>query len=305
MDEASLRERIRRLVFAAPTLSEALASGNFRSVFKGRGMDFEALREYEASDDALRMDWNATARFGRPYVKTYKDDRDLTLYLILDESDSMDFGQLRSKRETAALASSLLAYACSLNGVRVGALFFGGAEMDGRVPASGQGAARALMERLASGSASPSGSDRSDRSPRPLVSHGSDLGSALTAAASILKRRSLVLVVSDFMTAGYALPLAMLARRHDVVAIRVYDKLDSAPPALGFSLRVADAESGAPRLVVPRSAAYKEGRLRSAKAARLEWLVALSASKVPYLEMDAQSDPVETLVSFFGRRRQS
>lgn len=294
MDEASLRERIRRLVFAAPTLSQALVSGNFRSVFKGRGMDFEALREYEAGDDALRMDWNATARFGKPYVKTYKDDRDLSLYLIVDESASMDFGRARSKRETAALASSLLAYACSLNGVRVGALFFGGsAQMDGRVPATGQGAARALMERLASGSVASSGHA------------GSDLGPALTAAGSILKRRSLVMIVSDFMTTGYALPLAMLARRHDVVAIRVHDMLDSAPPPISFSLRTADAESGAPRLVVPRSASYKEERSRQAKAARLEWLVALSASKVPYIEMDSTSDPVESLVRFFGRRRQS
>ncbi len=292
MDEASLRERIRRLVFAAPALSEALGSGNFRSVFKGRGMDFESLREYEASDDALRMDWNATARFGKPYVKTYKDDRDLTLYLVMDESPSMGFGAGRTKRETAALAASLLAYACSLNGIRVGALFFGGSgAMDGRAPAAGQGAARALMERLAAAPASAAG---------PA---GSDLGAALSAAASILKRRSLVLVVSDFMTAGYALPLALLARRHDVAALRVHDRLDAEPPALSLSLRAADAETGSPRLVVPRSAAYRESRARSAKAARLEWLLALSASKVPYLEMDSGTDPVEALVAFFGRRR--
>jgi len=298
MDEASLRERIRRLVFAAPALSEALTSGNFRSVFKGRGMDFESLREYDATDDALRMDWNATARFGRPYVKTYKDDRDLVLYLIVDESPSMDFGAGRTKRETAALAGSLLAYACSLNGIRVGALFFGGAaEMDGRVPAAGQGAARALMERFAS--SGPGVAEAGAKSgPR-----GSDLGAALSAASSILKRRSLVLVVSDFMAAGYALPLALLARRHDVAAIRVHDQLDAAAPALRFSLRAADAESGSPRLVVPWSAAYRESRARSAKSARLEWLVALSASRVRYLEMDSATDPVEALVAFFGRRR--
>ncbi|PKL25091.1 MAG: hypothetical protein CVV47_07345 [Spirochaetae bacterium HGW-Spirochaetae-3] len=296
MDEASLRERIRRLVFAAPALSEALGSGNFRSVFKGRGMDFEALREYDAGDDAMRMDWNATARFGKPYVKTYKDDRDLTLYLVIDESPSMEFGAGRTKRETAALAASLLAYACSLNGIRVGALFFGGAAaMDGRAPAAGQGAARALMERLAGGSARAAASAGETA--------GSDLGAALTAAASILKRRSLVLVVSDFMTSGYALPLALLARRNDVAALRVHDRLDSEPPGVGLSLRVADAESGASRLVVPRSAAYREARTRSAKTARLEWLVALSASKVPYLEMDSATDPVESLVAFFGRRR--
>ncbi len=294
MDDASLRERIRALVFAAPALSEALASGGFRSVFKGRGMDFEALREYEATDDALRMDWNATARFGRPFVKTYKDDRDLTLYLIVDESRSMDFGAGRAKRETAALAASLLAYACSLNGIRVGALFFGGATaMDGRAPASGQGAARALMERLAAGPASAAGPAR----------FGSELGAALTAASSILKRRSLVLVVSDFMCSGYALPLALLARRNDVAALRVHDRLDSAPPALGLTLRSADAESGERRLVTPRSAAYRRERERWAKAARLEWLVALSAAKVPYLEMDSSTDPVEELIAFFGRRR--
>lgn len=252
MDDASLRERIRRLVFAAPALSEALASGGFRSVFKGRGMDFEALREYEATDDALRMDWNATARFGRPFVKTYKDDRDLTLYLVVDESRSMDFGSGRTKRETAALAASLLAYACSLNGIRVGALFFGGsAAMDGRAPASGAGAARALMERLAAGPASAAG-----------PAHGSDLGAALTAASSILKRRSLVLVVSDFMCSGYALPLALLSRRNDVAALRVHDRLDAAPPRLSFSMRSADVESGLRRLVTPLSAAYRRERER-------------------------------------------
>ena len=167
--------------------------------------------------------------------------------------------------------------------------------MDGRMPAAGQVAARALMERLASGPTSASGPSRG--------LHGSDLGSALSAASSILKRRSLVLIVSDFMTAGWALPLALLARRNDVAAIRVHDRLDAAPPQFRFSLRASDAESGVPRLVVPRSAAWREARSQAARAARLEWLVALSAAKVPWLEMDSTTDPVEALVTFFGRRR--
>jgi uncharacterized protein (DUF58 family) len=295
--ERSFRERVRRLVFAAPALSEALTSGNFRSAFKGRGMDFEAVREYEATDDALRIDWNATARFGRPYVKTYKDDRDLTLYMVIDESASMGFGAGRTKHETAALASSLLAYACSLNGIRVGALLFGAETgLDNWKPAVGQGPALALMERLAE---SPAGNG--DRAGREKA--GSDLGGALSTASSFLKRRSLVIIVSDFLTAGYALPLALLARRHDVVAVRVNDRLDAAPPALRASIRTADAESGAPRLVVPWSKAYRETRSAYAKAARLEWLVALSASRTPFIEMDSSTDPVEALVTFFGRDR--
>jgi uncharacterized protein (DUF58 family) len=295
-EERTFRERIRRLVFAAPALTEALTAGNFRSAFKGRGMDFEAVREYEATDDALRIDWNATARFGRPYVKTYKDDRDLTLYMIIDESSSMDFGAERTKHETAALAASLLAYACSLNGIRVGALFFGGkAGMDNRTPAVGQGPALALMERLAA----PQGNGDRART----IKAGSDLGAALSAASSILKRRSLVLIVSDFMTAGYALPLALLARRNDVVAIRVNDVLDGAPPAIHSSIRTADAENGMFRLVVPWSKVYRESRTAYAKASRLEWLVALSASRTPFIEMDSSTDPVEALVTFFGRDR--
>lgn len=297
MDEASLRERVRRLTFAAPALSEALLAGNFRSVFKGRGMDFESLREYGVDDDALRIDWNATARFGRPFVKTYRDDRDLSLYLVVDESPSMDYGTGRPKRETAALAASLLCYAASLQGLRVGALFFGGTS-DERAPSKSEGrgdaAARALMERLAAGPVRDPGA-------RP----GSDLGAALSAARAVLKRRSLVVIVSDFLTTGYALPLALLARRHDVVALTVRDEVDQGAPALGFSLRASDAESGAPRLVVPRSSAYREDRARQAKDLRLERLVAFSAAKVPYLELGAHDDPVEALVAFFGRRRRA
>lgn len=294
MDDASQRERIRRLVFAAPALSEALLSGNFRSAFKGRGMDFDSIREYEVTDDALRIDWNATARFGRPFVKTYMDDRDLSLYLIIDESPSMHYGAGRTKHETASLAASLLAYACSLNGVRVGACFFGGTQtLDSRPPQGGQRVALALMERCASG----------PESDNNTVTAGSDLAGALTAAASVLKRRSLVLVIGDFLTSGYALPLALLARRNDVIAIRVHDPIDAGPPGTSLSIRAGDAESGLPRLVVPRSRAYRDERSRFAKAARLEWLVALSASRVPYLEMDSSTDPVDALITFFGRRR--
>lgn len=290
--DSRLRERIRRLVFAAPALSEALATGGFRSAFKGRGMDFEAVREYQATDDALRIDWNATARFGRPYVKTYRDDRDLTVFLVVDESASMEFGAGRSKRETAALASSLLAYACSLNGIKVGALMFGGAGgSDMRRPAAGPGPALSLMERLGA---------------PPLAGEngrGSELGAALSAAATALKRRSLVFIVSDFLTSGYALELALLARRHDVVAIRVKDPVDSAFPRLGLSLRAVDAETGLRRLVAASSKAYAEQREAYARSARLEWLVALSASKTPFVEMDAGTDPVEALVGFFKRTR--
>ncbi|HOX91906.1 MAG TPA: DUF58 domain-containing protein, partial [Spirochaetales bacterium] len=185
MNRDQLRASVRRLIFATPTLSRAVMSGNFRSAFRGRGMDFDGLREYDPNDDAMRMDWNATARLAKPYIKTWRDDRSLAVYLIVDESASMDFGRIRSKRETCALAASLLAYACVQNGASAGALFFGGHKHEHRKPLSGDRAAFSLVERIASGSAGMG---------------GSNLAAALDQAMLHLKRRSLVVVLSDFLS---------------------------------------------------------------------------------------------------------
>lgn len=300
MDSKLFREQVRRLVFAAPRLSEALLSGNFRSVFKGRGMDFESLREYEIDDDALRIDWNASARFGKPFVKTYKEDRDLNLFIILDESSSMNFGTGRSKRETAVLASSILAYTASLQGIAVGALCFGtSTKMDVIAPAQGEGHARMLMERLAT-------EKRQASLPEsPAENPGSPLGPAMELASYVLKRRSLIVIVSDFMTTLYAQPMAKLARRHDLMAIIVKDKLDSEVPRLGFSLYAADSESGKNRLVVPHSAAYIKNKETWYKKNKLDFLLSMSAAKLNFLELDAQSDPVERLIAFFSHSRVS
>ncbi len=291
MDRESLRRRIRRLAFASPALSRAVMSGNFRSAFKGRGMDFDGLREYDPGDDALRMDWNATARFSKPYVKTWRDDRNLTVYLLLDESRSMDFGEGRTKRETCALAASLLAWACTLNGARVGALFFGGDDPRHQEPAAGESKAWALVGRIAAGSA--------------RSACGSGLDRALDSAMLHLKRRSLVVVMSDFMTAGWALPLARLARRHDLALVRIHDRLDGSAPPVRFAMRAVDSESGRPRLALPRSEAWKEGLASAASAARLEWLSAAAAARAPSLDLDSASDPAQAMVDFFGRRRRA
>jgi uncharacterized protein (DUF58 family) len=292
MDEHAIRARIRRLVFVSPALSRAMLAGDFRSAFLGRGMDFDSVREYEVTDDAMRMDWNATARFGRPYLKTYREDRGLSVYLVVDESASMEFGAGRTKRETAVLAASLLAHACALNGVLVGGLFFGGGGFEHFEPAAGERPVRVLSERLLSGSRTRTGQNQS-----------SDIGGALEAAVAHLKRRSLVIVVSDFKAAGFAVPLALMARRHDAVAVLVRDALDARPPRVSFLLRARDAESGLPRLVAPRSRYHAEALAAESRSARLEWLKALAASKVPSIELDAGTDPARALMDFFRRRR--
>jgi len=310
MDEHAIRSRIRRLVFVSPALSRAMLAGDFRSAFLGRGMDFDSVREYEVTDDAMRMDWNATARFARPYLKTYREDRGLSVYLVVDESASMDFGAGRTKRETAVLAASLLAHACALNGVLVGALFFGGGGFQHFEPAAGERPVRVLAERLISGSRIQEAKalglrGRKSRKSEPQDSSqpGSDIAGALEAAVAHLKRRSLVIVISDFKAAGFAVPLALLARRHDTVAILVRDPLDAKPPQVPFLLRALDAESGVPRLAAPRSRQYAEVLAVESRNLRLEWLSALAAARVPSIELDAGTDPARALMDFFRRRR--
>jgi uncharacterized protein (DUF58 family) len=296
MDEHAIRARIRRLVFVSPALSRAMLAGDFRSAFLGRGMDFDSVREYEVTDDAMRMDWNATARFARPFLKTYREDRGLSVYLVVDESASMDFGSGRTKRETAVLTASLLAHACALNGVLVGGLFFGGGGFQHFEPAAGERPVRVLAERLVAG---PPPQGTKGRGSLP----GSDIAGALEAAVAHLKRRSLVIVVSDFKAAGFAVPLALLARRHDAVAVLVRDPLDAKPPQVSFLLRATDAESGEPRLSAPRSRQYVDALAVESRNSRLEWLSALAAARVPSIELDAGTDPARALMDFFRRRR--
>ena len=147
MDREELHSRIRRLVFTSPALSEAFSRGEFRSVFKGRGVDFEALREYNDGDDARLIDWNVSVRLARPYVRLYREDRSLTLFLLIDVSSSMEEGSGElSKRDMAVLAASLLAYAAQYRGMPVGALIFAGEPLRYFKPRRGKAHAMALIE---------------------------------------------------------------------------------------------------------------------------------------------------------------
>jgi uncharacterized protein (DUF58 family) len=309
-----LHARIRRLIFASTALSEAFTRGEFRSIFKGRGVDFEALREYDEGDDARLIDWNVSVRLAKPFIRLYREDRSLTLFLLIDVSASMEAGSGElSKRDMAVLASSLLAYAAQLRGMPVGALIFSGEPLRYFEPRRGKAHALALIEAavaadsrtaaqgLVSRRAAAAGRG-SARSSVEAPAAGSDLPGAFDTAGRILKRRSLVIASSDFFAAGYMPSLARLARRHDVVALRLRDDLDGKLPGAGaFTLH--DAEGGE-RLWMP----LRSRRLRAAwadfhEAEDRRFEEACVAARVPRLELDTACDPALALLEFFGRRR--
>jgi uncharacterized protein (DUF58 family) len=316
---SELHDRVRRLLFASPALARAFARGDFRSVFRGRGIEFDSLREYYPDDDARLVDWSATARLGRPFIRTYREERSLTVFLAVDVSASMDQGSGElAKLDEAVLVSSLVAYAAQLRGLPVGCLLFARGILGSLPPRRGKAHALAVASLArgafpTSGASKPRpererGSERSSAGSKGGVEEieggrrGSELGLALRTVGKVLKRRSLVLVLSDFRAEAWRRPMAELARRHDVVAVRITDPSDLGPPGAG-SFFAGDPETGEAAWLPLGSRAFRERWRSAGKARRKDFLDACSSAGVSSLEIDTSDDPALKLLDFFERRR--
>jgi uncharacterized protein (DUF58 family) len=301
VDEDALREKVRRLLFASPALSRAFARGDFRSVFRGRGIEFDSLREYYPDDDSRLIDWNATARLKAPFVRTYREDRSLTVFLLVDVSASMDQGSGElSKLDEAVLVSSLVAYAAQLRGLPVGCLLFARGLLGSLPPRRGKAHALAVASaatayRSRAAAAPPEG--KGEGGGRA----GTDLGLALRTVSQVLKRRSLVLVLSDFRAEGWERPLAELARRHDAVAVRLSDRSDLEAPTAG-SFYASDPETGDRAWLPLGSRRFRAAWRENGAARRKACLEACARSRVSCLEIGTADDPALKLLEFFERR---
>jgi uncharacterized protein (DUF58 family) len=269
-------------------VSSAFAGG-YRSAFRGGGVEFEESRPYAPGDDVRHFDWNALARTGSPYVKRFREERDQTVVLALDVSRSMAFASGgRTKAALAAHAAALLAGAAIRAGDRVGLATFAEEMLDELPPERGDARLFPLLRRLARAAAEPAGR--------------TDLGAALAALSSRLRRHAVVVVLSDFRDGDErGDELARLARRHEVVAAVVEDPREGELPAVG-TLRIADPERGGPPLLLRTTPALRE-RYRAAAAARrsaLERRLRRDGADVVWLRTDR--DPLRALARFFERR---
>ncbi len=305
MERDELHDRIRRLLFASPALARAFARGDFRSVFRGKGIEFDSLREYYPEDDARLVDWSATARLGKPFVRTYREDRSLTVFLVVDVSPSMDQGSgTLSKLDEAVLVSSLVAYAAQLRGLPVGCLLFADGIKRSLPPRRGKAHALAVAS-CASATARGGGQRSTDPGPaarNPSDGRPTDLALALRTVSQVLKRRSLVLILSDFRAEAWARPLGELARKHDAVAVRISDRSDLELPRAG-SFFAADPETGAQAWLPLGSPAYRERWRSGGRARRKADLEACARARVSVLEIGTEEDPALKLLEFFERRR--
>jgi len=281
---------LRRLEWTVIRRLDGLLQGDYRTLFRGNGLDLADLREYQYHDDVRHIDWNVTARLQVPYVREFHEDRELTAWFLLDLSPSIDFGSQQKKRTLSTEFITVLARLLTRQGNRVGAMFYGD-KVDTIIPArSGRRHVLGVLHRLL------------DRPEMPR-SEGTDLRAFLRTAYQVMSRRSLVFIVSDFFSQpGWAEPLAHLSQRHEVVAVRLYDPLEVELPDLGM-LVMQDSETGEQLFVDTHDKKFRKRFASIAERRERELRQALARAGVDCLELGTSGELVDALMRFAQLRK--
>jgi uncharacterized protein (DUF58 family) len=281
---------LRRLEWTVLRRLDGLLHGNYQTLFRGFGLDLADLREYQYYDDVRYIDWNVTARLQTPYVRVYNEDREVMAWFLLDLSPSVDFGARVKKRSVATEFVTVLARVLTRHGNRVGALFYGDS-VDTVIPArSGRRHALHILHRILS-------------RPEPSRSKATNLGDFLQTALRVMQRRSLVFVVSDFIsTPGWAKPLANLAQRHEIIAVRLYDPLEMELPDLGL-ITMRDAETGEQLLVDTHDRTFRKRFAALAERREQELRSAFTQAGVDALELSTDDDLANAILRFADLRK--
>ncbi len=282
---------MRRLEWKVIRRLDGLLQGDYRTLLRGTGLDLADLREYQLHDDVRHIDWNVTARMQSPHVRVFTEDREMSAWFLVDLSPSVDFGsgEMR-KRNVSAEFVAVIARLLTRHGNRVGAMLYGSG-VDTVIPTrSGRRHVlhllHSMLDRRATGETGPT-----------------RLHELLASGASMIKRRSTVFVVSDFISEpGWERPLAQLAQRHEVVAVRVLDPLELDLPDLGL-LTMRDAETGEQLVVDTHDAGFRRRFARIAAQREAELRAALVKSNVDALELSTDADLVDAIVRFVDMRK--
>lgn len=282
-----LLKKVRQIELTTRKKVDDLMSGNYRSSFKGHGVQFSEHRVYVAGDDVRHIDWKVSARSREPLIKKYEEERELTVLLVVDVSGSKLFGSTRKlKAEVVAEIGGMLACAAIQTGDKVGALLFASGVEKIIPPRKGkQHVLRVIRELLGF-------------SPKTL---GTDLAGALDSAGRVMKHGGVVFVISDFLAEDYDLALKRLSRRHDVVAVAVGDHREKDVPDVGHVMLV-DPETGVERWVDTGSYSFKKWLRDHRTAFETDTQTAFKGGRVEWLSVQTQEDYGEAVVRFFRAR---
>lgn len=292
----SAEQVLRRLEWSVIRRLDGLLQGDYRTLMRGAGLDLADLREYQHHDDVRHIDWNVTARLQQPHVRVFTEDREMAAWFLLDLSPSMDFGSgPQRKRQLSSEFVAVLARLLTRHGNRVGALLYG-TGVDAVIPArGGRGHVLQLLHTLQT---------RPATATATVDGAGTRLHELLASAAGVVRRRSTVFVVSDFISApGWEKPLAQLAMRHEVLAVRLVDPLEQALPDLGL-IPIRDLETGEQLLVDTSDPGFRVRFADLAARREADLRAALAHAGVDTLELTTGGDLVDTVMRFAELRRQ-
>lgn len=266
--------------------------GDYRSLFRGFGVDFADLREYQPEDDIRYIDWNVSARMDAPYVRQYMEDREIIAWFLLDLSPSVDFGALENQKRNVLIDFvGTLSRLLTRHGNRVGAIMFGSG-IQHTVPARG---GRLHVLRLIN-----------DLLKQPRLSRApmTDLSILIRGALHAVKKRSLVFIVSDFISApGWERSLSLLSRRHEVIAIRLWDPREVSLPDVGYVV-LEDAETGEQLYVDTHDKKFRQRFMEAAREREAALSEAFKRAGVDVLPLSTESDLIHAIASFVMLRRQ-
>jgi len=286
-DTREILHKIRRLELRTRRLVESSFAGQYQSVFKGRGMNFEEGRPYTPGDEIRAIDWNVTARAGEPYIKKFTEEREMTVMIVLDVSASGNFGSVeQSKRELAAEVAAILAFSAIHNNDKVGLLLFSDRVELLIPPKKGRHHILRLIREMLY--FQPKGS-------------GTDLSAALEYMNKLITRRAVVFVISDFLTGDFSRPLTVSARRHDMVALPIVDPAEESLPNVGVIL-LEDPETGDQIEIDTSRHAISRSYARHSEMRAKEMHSLFGARGIDMVALRTDKDYLPVLRNFFERR---
>ena len=288
METSEIIKKVRKIEIKTRGLSSNIFAGQYHSAFKGRGMAFSEVREYQFGDDVRDIDWNVTARFHRPYVKVFEEERELTVMLLIDVSGSLDFGtQRQMKRDMVTEIAATLAFSAIQNNDKIGVVFFSDRIEKYIPPKKGRKHILYIIREML------------DFQPE---SRRTDVRGALEFMTSVAKRRCTAFVLSDFYDRqDFLQPLTICNRKHDVVAIQVYDQRAKTLPDIGL-LRVVDAETGHEQYIDTSSRRLRQAHTQYFLQRQATLKETFNKSNVDHVSIATNEDYVRALMMLFKQR---
>ena len=287
MSTSALFKKVRKIEIKTKGLSNHIFAGEYHTAFKGKGMAFSEVREYQPGDDVRSIDWNVTARYNAPFVKIFEEEREMTVMLLIDVSASGNFGtQEQFKRELATELSAILAFSAIKNNDKVGVIFFTDKVEQFIPPKKGKShILRIIREVLAF---QPAGK-------------GTDIAGALEYFNSVIKKRSICFILSDFMSKEFDIPLKIASKKHDLVALRIHDTREDTLPNIGL-VPMQDAETEEMLFVDTSSKKVRDNFAKNRVQATEKLRKLFPASGVDLIDITTGTDYVKPLINFFKTR---